>query len=125
MERAVKLAWLVLGLLHVAPAATAVSPRLVQRLYGVAPSGDLELLVVMHRGVLFCAIVTSCVLGAFDPAARRALGVVVGTSMVGYLLLYWRAGMPTGPLRVVALVDLLGLAPLAFALWSAWRRQAA
>jgi hypothetical protein len=124
MEPAVKLAWFLLGLLHVPPAATAVSPRLVQRLYGVAPSGDLELLV-MHRGVLFCAIVTSCVLGAFDPAVRRALGVVVGTTMVGYLLLYWRAGMPTGPLRVVAFMDLLGLAPLAFALWSAWRRQAA
>jgi hypothetical protein len=123
MELAVKLAWLALGLIHLLPAASAFSPSLVERLYGLEPSGDLAV-IVAHRGVLFCAIVTSCAFGAFDPAARRALGVVVGISIVGFLALYLRAGLPAGPLRTIAIVDAVGLTPLALVLWSAWRGPA-
>ncbi len=124
MELSVKVAWLFLGLIHLLPAATAFSPTLVERLYGLTPSGDLAV-IVAHRGALFCAIVASCALGAFDPAARRSLGVVVGISVVGFLALYLRAGLPAGPLRTIAIVDTVGLAPLALVLWSAWRGHAA
>ena len=123
-EMLIKIAWLALGLIHLFPAASAFSPSLVERLYGVAPSGDLAV-IVAHRGVLFCAVVASCVFGAFDPAARRPLGIVVAISVIGFLLLYARAGMPAGPLRTVAIVDAVGLAPLAAVRWSAWRIQAA
>lgn len=119
----IKLAWLALGLIHLFPAASAFSPALLDRLYGVAPSGDFAVLVA-HRAVLFCAIFVSCLLGAFDPTARRPLGIVVGISVVGFLILYARAGMPTGPLRTIAIVDAVGLAPLTVVLWSAWRDPA-
>ncbi|MCA2981285.1 MAG: hypothetical protein INH41_12140 [Myxococcaceae bacterium] len=124
MEFAVQTAWLGLAVIHLLPAASAFSPALVERLYGVTPGRDLAVLIA-HRGVLFCAIVVGCALAAFDPPARRTMGVVVGLSMVGFLLLYLRAGLPAGPLRTIALVDAVGLAPLAFAIWSAWPQQAA
>jgi hypothetical protein len=120
----IKIAWLALGLIHLFPAASAFSPSLMQRIYGVAPSGDLAV-ILAHRGVLFCALLASCVFGAFDPAARRPLGIVVAISVIGFLVLYARAGMPAGPLRTIAIVDALGLVPLAAVLWSAWRVQAA
>ena len=41
-------------------------------------------------------------------------------SMIGFLWLYWRAGSPT-PLRTIALVDLIGMPFLAYALWGAFR----
>jgi hypothetical protein len=119
----IKIAWLALGLIHLFPAASAFSPSLMQRIYGVAPSGDLAV-ILAHRGVLFCALLASCVFGAVDPSARRPLGIVVAISVIGFLVLYARAGMPAGPLRTIAIVDALGLVPLAAVLWSAWRVQA-
>jgi hypothetical protein len=47
--------------------------------------------------------------------------VVVAISVVSFLWLYFRAGMPSGPLKTIALVDLVGLAPLLLVVWSAWR----
>lgn len=52
-----------------------------------------------------CAVVAACVLAAFDPQARRALGVVVGISVIGFLFLYFQAGAPSGPLQKIAIVD--------------------
>lgn len=120
MEMATKLAWGLLALAHLSPAAVVFAPSLVERLYGVSPAGDLGVLIA-HRGVLFFAIVAACVLAAFDPQARRALGVVVGISVVGFLLLYLQDGAPSGPLRKIAVVDTAALLPLAFVIISAWR----
>lgn len=120
MDVSIKVAWLALGLIHLVPAASAFSPSLLERLYGVPPTGDLGVLLA-HRGVLFCAVVASCAFAAFEPSARRPLAVVVAMSVVGFLILYVRGGMPAGPLRAVAIVDGIGLAPLAAVLWSAWR----
>jgi len=46
----------------------------------------------------------------------------VTLSVVGFLVVYVRAGMPGGALRTIARADLLGLAPLAVVLLDAWRR---
>lgn len=47
--------------------------------------------------------------------------LVVGISMVSFLLLYWQAGSPA-PLRKIAQVDLLGLPVLAGVAWLAFRQ---
>ncbi len=124
MEIATKLAWGLLGLAHLSPAWVAFAPVLVERLYGVAPTGDLGVLIA-HRGALFVAILAACVFAVIDPPARRALGVVVATSVIGFLVIYLRAGAPSGPLRKIAIVDAAALLPLAFVVVAAWRRQAA
>jgi len=72
-----------------------------------------------------CAVVAACVLAAFDPQARRALGVVVGISVIGFLFLYFQAGAPSGPLQKIAIVDAAVLLPLALVIVAAWRPQAA
>ena len=86
----------------------------------MAPDGDLGVLIA-HRGVLFLAIVIACVIAVFDPPARRALGVVVAISVIGFLALYLRAGAPPGPLRTIAIADAVALLPLAVVLYAAWR----
>jgi hypothetical protein len=119
MELWVKSAWIALALVHTTPAAAALSPAIVERLYGVAPSGDLSV-VLSHRGALFAAIVIGCMVAVFDPSARRAVGLMVAVSVVGFLVLYMRAGAPAGKLRTIAIADAAALAPLALVLWSAW-----
>jgi hypothetical protein len=119
VELLTKGSWFALGVIHLLPALSAFSTSLLTRLYGPAPSVDLRVLLA-HRGVLFCAVLMSCVFGALSPATRRPLSAVVAISIVGFLLLYLRAGSPAGPLRTLAIVDALGLAPLALVLWAAW-----
>jgi hypothetical protein len=124
MENATKLAWGLLMLAHLAPASVAFAPSLAARLYGVDPAGDLGIMIT-HRGALFLAISAACALAVIDAPARRALGVVVAISVIGFLVLYVRAGAPPGPLRKIAIVDAAALLPLAFVIAAAWRRQAA
>jgi hypothetical protein len=108
---------------HVSPAAVLFRPSLVQQLYGVAPEGPTGLLLT-HRGATFLAIVVAAIWAAFDPSVRRLCTVVVAIAVLGYLVLYARAGMPQGPLRTVAAADAIALAPLVLVTWSAWRASA-
>lgn len=120
MEPATKIAWLLLALVHVSPAAVLFRPSLVQSLYGVAPDGPTGLLLT-HRGATFLAIVVAAIWAAFDPSVRRLCTVAVAIAVISYLILYFRAGLPEGPLRTIAAVDSFALAPLLFVTWSAWR----
>ncbi len=102
------------------PAAVLFRPSLVQSLYGVAPDGPTGLLLT-HRGATFLAIVVAAIWAAFDPSVRRLCTVAVAIAVISYLILYFRAGLPEGPLRTIAAVDSFALAPLLFVTWSAWR----
>lgn len=124
MELVTKLAWAALALIHASPAAVLFAPSLIKRLYGVEANGVLGVLLI-HRGALFLAVLAACLLALFDPTARRTACVVVAISVVVFLVVYVQAGMPAGPLRTVALVDFVGLAPLAWAVFAAFRPHAA
>lgn len=120
MELATKIAWLLLALVHVSPAAVLFRPSLVQRLYGLAPEGPTGLLLT-HRGATFLVLVVAAVWAAFDPSVRRLCSVAVAIAILSYLFLYVRAGLPPGPLQTIAAVDAFALAPLLFVAWGAWR----
>lgn len=120
MEILTKAAWAMLALIHLSPAATAVWPGLLARLYGVAPGGDLGVMLA-HRGMLFAAIVAGCVCALVDAAARRSVSMIVAISVIGFLILYGRAGAPAGPLRLIAIVDAVAVLPLGLVIVAAWR----
>jgi hypothetical protein len=119
MELVTKAGWLLLAAIHVTPAAVVVAPGLVRKLYGVDGGQDVGLLLV-HRGVLFLAIVVICVLAAFRPESRPGASILAGISVLGFLVVYTAAGFPPGALRKIAIVDALAVAPLVFVAWTAW-----
>lgn len=120
MELSLKAAWVSLALLHVMPALSAFAPAVVDRLYGVSPDGDVGVLIV-HRGVLFLAVCLAALYAAFEPGSRRLASLLLCISMLGFLLVYLRAGMAPGDLRKIAIADLAGLVPLAWVSFAAWR----
>jgi hypothetical protein len=120
MENLIRLSFAALALLHLAPAAVLVAPSMIDRLYGADPSGDVGLLLV-HRGGLFLAVALAALLAVVDPGARRAASLVAAVSMLSFLMVYLRAGLPSGALAKVALMDLIGLLPLSVVLRAAWR----
>lgn len=112
-------AWLLLVLIHVMPAAAAFSPRLRKRMYGVEANGALDV-ILAHRGILFLAVAAACAYAAFHPVSRPLASIIAAISVLGFLALYALAGSPKGALRPIALVDLVGVAPLIVAIGDAW-----
>jgi hypothetical protein len=119
MDRLLTLCWLLLAAVHLPPAAVLLFPALTERMYGVAADGQIGLLLV-HRAALFAAVVAVCVYAALEPAARRAATILVGLSVLSFLVLYARASAPPGPLRTIALADAAALLPLAYVIFRAW-----
>lgn len=111
--------WLILAAIHAMPALAFFRPATLTTLYRIGPDNPLFLLM-QHRAALFLAVFIACVFAAFVPEGRRLATLVVGTSMVSFLILYWSAGSPA-PLRTIAMVDLAGLPVLAGVAWLAFR----
>jgi hypothetical protein len=120
-DRLATLCWLALAAIHASPAAVLFKPALLTGLYGIPPAGPAGVLLI-HRGGLFLAIVIVAGFAAFAPEARKAASLLVGISVISFLIVYVGAGAPEGPLRSIALVDAGALLPLALVCWSAWRR---
>jgi hypothetical protein len=56
----------------------------------------------------------------FDPDARKVISLLAAISVIGFLLVYVRAGRPTGALQTIAIADLTALLPLALVGFAAW-----
>ena len=111
--------WLILAAIHATPALALFRPASLGALYRVGPDNPLFLLM-QHRAALFLAVFVACIFAAFVPEGRRLAVLVVGISMLSFLVLYWMAGAPVA-LRRIALVDLVGLPALAGVAWFAFR----
>lgn len=112
--------WLLVGLVHLVPALALFRPALITRLYGIMP--DSPVFVLMHhRAALFFAVLVACVWAAFDPGGRKLATLVAAVSMLSFLALYVAYGRPAA-LGTIALVDLIGLAPLVWAGWHAFQQ---
>ena len=120
MDRLIVACWLVLAAVHASPAAVLLKPALIETLYGVSPTGSSGVLLI-HRGALFLAVVVVALFAAFAPEARRAATLLVGISVIGFLVVYSVGGAPEGPLRAIAIVDALALIPLVIVSWEAWK----
>jgi hypothetical protein len=118
----IRLAWLLLGLIHALPAIALIRPSLLTTLYGVDPTSPAYTLL-WHRAALFAVVLLICCWAAFRPEVRRLAAVAVAISMVGFLMIFWIQGMPAN-LQAIAIADAIGLPILAFAGWSAFRRAA-
>jgi len=113
-----RIAWLILALIHLAPALAFFRPAMLTRLYATDAQSPTFLLL-HHRAALFVVVCTLCVWAAFDPGTRRAASVAAAISMVSFLALYWHAGSPPA-LRTIARADLAGLPFLAIVVWRAF-----
>ena len=116
----IRLAWLLLALIHAVPAIALVWPQLLTTLYGVDPTAAAYTLL-WHRAALFAVVLLICCWAALRPEVRKLAAVAVAISMIGFLVIYWVQGSPAN-LRTIAIADVVGLPALAFVSWQAFRR---
>lgn len=109
-----------LVLIHITPASMLFRPGAIGKMYQVDAAGPIAVLL-HHRAALFVIVVIACIWAVLDPGARRLAAVVVATSMLSFLAIYWHAGSPAS-LRSIALADSAGLPFLGFVLWAVFAR---
>lgn len=121
MEVLIKVCWGLLGAIHLTPSLVLFRPSLIETLYGVDPAGTIGVLLV-HRAGMFLTVVILAMVAIWYPGTRRIAALVTAISMISFLLVYARSGMPPGQLRTIAWSDVGGLLPLAFVCLAALRQ---
>ena len=111
-----KIPWIALILLHIAPASALFRPASLTSLYGL-PANSALLPLMQHRAALFLCIVIAAAWAMFDPGVRKMSFVLIGISMVSFLVIYLLAGQPS-ELRTIAIAD---LACVPFLLWAGYQ----
>ncbi len=114
----IKSSWAVLALIHALPAVALFKPSLLENLYGVQ-AGSTTYLLLQHRAAMFAGVFLACLWAFAKPESRQLAVIVVGFSMLSFLVLYLGNGMPER-LRVIGIVDLIGLPFLTLATWNAF-----
>ena len=114
-----RICWGLLGLVHLMPALALFRPTLIARMYGASP-GSSTFLLLHHRAALFVVVLLICVWAMARPEVRQLATVAVTVSMVSFLVLWWNSGSPMA-LRRIATVDVIGLLPLGYVAWAAFR----
>jgi hypothetical protein len=116
------LAFLALAVVHLLPIAPIFAPEALTRLYGVSPADTALLVLLRHRAVLLALVGLLCLWAAAAETVRPAALAAAALNLASFLAFMALYGNPAGPLRTVALVDLIALAPLAVAAWGTLAR---
>jgi hypothetical protein len=119
----VKFCWLTLAIIHFLPALAFFKPSLLTSLYG-AQVGSVTHMLLQHRAALFLGIFILCIWALLKPESRQLAAIVVGISMITFLLLFAYNNMPAN-LQIIAIVDLVGLPLLFFVAWQDFSKSSA
>jgi len=127
LDLAVTAAFVVLAVGHTPPALAVRSTAAIRQLYGRDPAVDATAstaptemrdessILLRHRAAQFGLVVFVCAIAAAWPPARAVAVLVSAWSMLSFLAIYALAGAPQGPLRKIAVADLIFLPALALA----------
>lgn len=111
----ISIAFIALAVVHLLPVGPVFDPRALVRLYGVAPQDAALAALLRHRAVLLTIISVLCLWAAFAPGPRPAALLAATINIAAFLVMYALYGAPAGPLRTIALVDTVAIAPVAAA----------
>jgi hypothetical protein len=115
----IKSCWVILALIHAIPAFAFFKPSLLTSLYKVQADSAAYVLL-HHRAALFFGVFIACIWALLQPGSRQLATIVVGVSMISFLVLFAISGM-TDSLRIIAIADLIGIPFLTIAAWQAFR----
>lgn len=110
--------WFLIAAIHLSPFAAFVAPGMISRLYGVAQD-DPNFALLHHRAALFGVVFIACLWAAFDPGVRKLAVIVTALSMLSFIAIFLQYGQPPS-LRMIAIVDTVGLPVLAYVGWKAF-----
>ncbi len=100
-------AYLVVGVINIAPLVGVLGPERLQSLYGVAIAGaDLELLM-RHRAVLLGLVGALLMVAAFRPGLRPVAVVAGFVSMLSFLALALPLAQVGAPMQWVFWADVV------------------
>lgn len=95
--------------IHGAPAASAMFPSKIAKLYGISADDNKLMTLLQHRAILFALVAAACIYAAHVASVRWPVLIGTTISMLSFILLAVPRGQLSGPLAKIAYVDGLGL----------------
>jgi hypothetical protein len=122
MEKIIKIALVVVGLIHLLPLIGVLGSQKLASLYGLSFDDPNLAILMRHRAILFGLLGSFLVYGAFTPALQ-VLALIAGyISIVSFLVLAWSVGQYNSEIGRIVIMDVVALLCLIAAsaayLWS-------
>jgi hypothetical protein len=113
MPWTIRIALLVVAVIHLLPVPGVMGADALHRLYGISFSDPDTVVLMRHRAVLFGLLGAVLAYAAFRPAVQGLALIAGWISVIAYLGLWWSAHSSNPALHRVAVADLVALAALA------------
>ena len=116
-----------LALIHLAPAVAALAPSQLARLYGIDVEDRTLVTLLQHRAVLLGLVGAGFLAATLMPTQSVALHALIlgAASMITFLIIAAINRELFGNLRIITIVDAIGLVPLVIlAIRQPWLRGA-
>jgi len=121
MRILVTTAYVLVGLVNLAPVIGLAGRPSLEALYGASIPDPTLLLLMQHRAVLFGLIGGAMILAAFREALRPITAALGGISMAAFLILFLLAEPAPAALQSLFWIDLGALFLLLLAVALGWR----
>ena len=104
-----------LAVIHILPAVAAVAPSRLVSLYGIDAQDSALVTLLKHRAVLLGLVGLGFAAAAFHPGHAIAwhAALLGGASMISFLIIAAFNRELSGSLKTIAIVDAIGILPLA------------
>ena len=115
MRYVVRVALLLVALIHALPLIGVVGAGKLEALYGISARDANQELLLRHRAVLFGLLAAFLAYAAFDPSLHRLALIAALVGVVAFLIPAWQIGSYNAALSKLVLADLVALAALIIA----------
>jgi len=117
MSKEISLCLIIVGLINFVPVVGVLSANQLQGAYNVTLSSNDVIILLRHRALLFGILGGFILFSAFVPFYQSAAMIMAGISMVGFALVAHSVGGFNTSINKVLMVDYVGIAVLAIAVF--------
>ena len=115
MSLAIKICFLIVGLINFIPIVGVLSDQRLNTLYGISISSPELSILLKHRAILFGMLGGFILFAAFSPSYRPLAFILGYISMISFLLIALTSGNYNQEITKVVIADIVGIAVFAVA----------
>jgi hypothetical protein len=110
-----RLAFVIVGLIHLLPLSGVLGRKLLERAYGIEVNSSNLQILLQHRAVMFGLLGLACLIAAWDERWRTPVGIATFISAASFVVIAWKAPEHNALIARVVLFDEIAVALLLLA----------
>jgi cation transport ATPase len=100
-----RLAFLIVALIHLLPLSGALGRSVLEKAYGIEMNSSSLQILLQHRAVLFGLLGIACLIATWDARWRYPVGIATLISAASFVLIAWSAPEYNARIARVVLFD--------------------